>query len=346
MKLWQIGLASLTLLVNCGAVASTEFDRDEEFLSLESEIESILEDQGIDEGDYNLDLTFEAEFPVKSASPALEKITPSSSPSKQITLKAPVKETPFAEESLGIQLDRSVVEEEAALTTLSPTFGLVQEEAAKSLQAIEVNFRQVFAGSPLIYLVLLGLSICSVCIWLYSMLTVRSKDFLPPSMIKEIRAKLMSNQYDEALDLCVKKNHFFCKMLASGILTRKYGLSAMIDSMKAEGKRSTISFWQRIGILSEIAVIAPMIGLLGTVMGMFYAFYDLNRSLESVSLLFDGLGISVGTTVGGLIVAILAMILHSTAKYRLVKVMASVENEVQTFAALIDTRTPNYLERG
>jgi biopolymer transport protein ExbB len=177
------------------------------------------------------------------------------------------------------------------------------------------------------------------------MLTVRSIEFLPKKLIQDLRTKLVSNQFNEALDLCVKERHFFCKMLASGILARKHGLNMMVDTMKSEGKRSTIAFWQRIGILNEIAIIAPLLGLLGTVMGMFYAFYDLNRSVESVSLLFDGLGISVGTTVAGLIVAILAMILHSVAKYRLVKILANVENEAQTFASLIDTKAPAYLER-
>jgi biopolymer transport protein ExbB/TolQ len=75
---------------------------------------------------------------------------------------------------------------------------------------------------------------------------------------------------------------------------------------------------------------------------MFYAFYDINRSIESISTLFDGLGVSVGTTVAGLIVAILALMLHSFAKYRLVKVLATVENEAQSLATLIDDRTVEY----
>jgi len=82
-----------------------------------------------------------------------------------------------------------------------------------------------------------------------------------------------------------------------------------------------------------------MLGLLGTVLGMFYAFYDINRSIESVSTLFDGLGISVGTTVAGLIVAIVALILQSLAKFRIVKALATVENEAQSMATLIDDRT-------
>jgi biopolymer transport protein ExbB len=85
-------------------------------------------------------------------------------------------------------------------------------------------------------------------------------------------------------------------------------------------------------------MVAPMLGLLGTVIGMFYAFYDVNRSIESINSLFDGLGIAVGTTVVGLIVAILAMIFATTLKYRLVKTLSHVENEALTLSALIQTK--------
>ena len=66
---------------------------------------------------------------------------------------------------------------------------------------------------------------------------------------------------------------------------------------------------------------------------MFYAFYNLNRSLEGISILFDGLGISVGTTLAGLVVAILAMVLCTLLKYRLTKSLTAVENEALSHAA-------------
>ena len=79
-----------------------------------------------------------------------------------------------------------------------------------------------------------------------------------------------------------------------------------------------------------------MLGLLGTVLGMFYAFYDLNRSFESVANLFDGFGIAVGTTVAGIIVAILAMVLHSIAKFRLVQCLSRVESEATSLVRFFD----------
>jgi len=317
------------VLVTLGSIQAFS-NEDEEFFALDSEIEALLEEDDLDE---YTGLEEESLHEVNISSPIQNSVQ---------SIEVQENEA----ESIGIEVDRIVAEEETMIEEHPKNpIEVIKQETAQSVQAIEINLKQVFSGSPIIYTLLFFLSIISMCIWLYSMLTIRSVEFLPPSLVKDLRTKLISNQFDDALDLCVKQKHFFCKMLASGILARKHGLNVMIDTMKAEGKRSTISFWQRIGILNEVAIIAPMLGLLGTVMGMFYAFYDLNRSIESVSLLFDGLGISVGTTVAGLIVAILAMILHSLAKYRLVKILANVENEAQTFAALIDTRSPNYLEK-
>jgi len=312
---------------------------EDEFLALDREIEALLEDDvlGDDLAEDQLD-----EIALKSdlCSPLYE-----SPPLNVSTKPAAVPVNESSKESIAVQVDRAIAQTEKMVVGMSNPLELAKEETAKSVKTIEINLKEVFSGAPIIYTILFLLSSVALCVWLYSMMTIRPVEFLPPKLVKEIRAKLLNNQFDEALDLCVKEKHFFCKMLASGILARKHGLNVMIDTMKAEGKRTTVSFWQRIGILNEIAIIAPMLGLLGTVLGMFYAFYDLNRSMESVSLLFDGLGISVGTTVAGLVVAILAMMLYAVAKYRLVRILANVETEAQTFATLIDACDTNYVEK-
>lgn len=203
---------------------------------------------------------------------------------------------------------------------------------------IMIDLGQVFSGSPTIYTILLVLSVGSFCIWLYSLLNLRTKELLPRESLKNLREKLMNREYNNALALCQQNKTILFQMLASGIAARLHGQNVMLDTMKSEGKRASASLWQKIALLNDVAIIAPMLGLLGTVLGMFYAFYDLNRSMESISALFDGLGISVGTTLCGLIVAILAMIFHSMTKYRLVRQLTLVENEAVYLANLIDTK--------
>ncbi len=248
-----------------------------------------------------------------------------------------LEKTPVASTETALKEEELV--QEAPATYNVREVSMVEKQPAAKSDAISVDLEQAFSGAPIIYSLLLAMSVFSVCIWLYSILSMSSSAKIPHFLLKNVQNKLNSNNFDEALTLCQENKSLFCKMVTTGILSRRHGLPVMIETMKAEGKRSTISSWQKLGLLNDIAVIAPMLGLLGTVLGMFYAFYDLNRSIESISSLFDGLGVSVGTTVAGLIVAILALILHSTAKYRLVKMLARVENEAQSVAMLIDDRT-------
>lgn len=203
------------------------------------------------------------------------------------------------------------------------------------MESVNIDLTQVFSAAPWIYTILALLSMCTVMIALYTLLTARSSKILPKNPQGAIGRLLQSQDYEKALTLCDENPSLFSKMVAAGITSRPLGNQGILDAMKAAGKRGSAPFWQKIALLNDIAVLAPMLGLLGTVTGMFYAFYDLNRSMESLSTLFDGLGISVGTTVAGLIVAILAMLSYTFLKFRLIRSMTSVENEAMQLAGTL-----------
>lgn len=236
------------------------------------------------------------------------------------------------------------LEEDAHLDTSSKevdevSFTQMQEPISDfPSKMMVIDFKQAFSGAPLIYMLLFGMSTFALCLWFYCLSSLRNSTKVSPSLVDTLRSQVTLHNFDEALGICKQEKTLFCHLVATGIHSRRYGFPVMVEIMKAEGKRATATFWQRINLLNDIAIIAPMLGLLGTVFGMFYAFYDVNRSIESVSMLFDGLGVSVGTTVVGLIVAILALILHSSAKYRLVKTLVLVESETHQIASLIDAQ--------
>lgn len=204
-----------------------------------------------------------------------------------------------------------------------------------SLSPQIIDLKTAFQSAPIIYSLLACMSVASLGLWLYSLITFRAKDIMPESFRSELKTLLEASQYEEAFKLCGAQENVLSSLIKTGLNTRNLGPQVMIDAMKSEGKRASTSFWQRLSLLNDIVIIAPMLGLLGTVIGMFYAFYDVNRSIESINALFDGLGIAVGTTVMGLIVAILAMIFHTTLKYRVVKTLSLVESEALHLSALI-----------
>lgn len=195
---------------------------------------------------------------------------------------------------------------------------------------------KVFQGSPIIYTTLLIMSVLSFVIWLYSLLTLRMNDMMPEEFIRKVRGDILEKRYEAALTTCKQDNNFAANIIACGLASRKHGPQLIMESMQAEGKRNGAFLWQRISLLNDVAVIAPMLGLLGTVLGMFYAFYDTSRTPETITSIFDGLGIAVGTTVAGLIVAIVAMIFYTSLKFRIVRLLSTVENEVLSLSRTIE----------
>lgn len=220
--------------------------------------------------------------------------------------------------------------------------GTIEETAASSVNS-EAYFDiiKVFQSCPIIYSLLLLLSIISLSIWLYSMITLKISSMMPKEFINRLNELLNSGKYDDALTVCKNEPNYTSSIIRAGIAARKHGSQVMIEAMNSEGKRSGLALWQRISLLNEIAVIAPMLGLLGTVVGLFFAFYDSTKNAETIASIFDGLGIAVGTTVVGLIVSILAMLFYTTLKFRVVNLLNIIEYETLALATQVEMNPSN-----
>lgn len=190
-----------------------------------------------------------------------------------------------------------------------------------------LNLGKVFESCPIIYTILIGLSVGASVLWIYSIFTLRLKDMMPEDFTHNLRQQISEQHFEEALEFCERENNFASSIIASGLSARNHGSQVVMDTIQAEGQRAGNKIWQRIGLLNDIAVIAPMFGLLGTVLGLFFAFYDTSNTTDNLTTIFDGLGIAIGTTVMGLIVAIMAMVFYTTLKYRVVNLLNQVENE-------------------
>jgi biopolymer transport protein ExbB len=205
-----------------------------------------------------------------------------------------------------------------------------------SVDMSTLDLGKVFQGSPAIYTTLIILSVLSFIIWLYSLLTLRASDMVPEEFLRQVREEIMDQRFEAALATCREDNNYSASIIACGLAARKHGPQLVMDAMQAEGRRTAAALWQRISLLNDVVVIAPMLGLLGTVLGMFFAFYDTNRTAETITSIFDGLGIAVGTTVAGLIVAIISMIFYTTLKFRVTRLISAVENEVLSIGNIME----------
>lgn len=213
--------------------------------------------------------------------------------------------------------------------------------SAQEAGASTLDLAKVFQGSPIIYSVLLCLSIFSFILWLYSVITLRQGDMLPTDFVAQLRQQLAEGRVEAALQTCRQDDNFSSSIIASGLAARHHGSQVMLGALQGEGRRRGATLWQRIALLNDVAIVAPMLGLLGTVLGMFFAFYDTSRTDESLTVIFDGLGIAIGTTVAGLVVAILAMLFFATLKFRVITLLNTIENEALDLLNMVEVREEN-----
>ncbi|HPN72971.1 MAG TPA: MotA/TolQ/ExbB proton channel family protein [Candidatus Omnitrophota bacterium] len=109
------------------------------------------------------------------------------------------------------------------------------------------------------------------------------------------------------------------------------------EAIEDEGKREIDGLWRKLGYLADIAAIAPMVGLLGTVLGMIQAFNVIAFQAGSVKpvLLASGISKAMVTTAGGLIIAVPAMIFYSYFRGIVETVSARLENISTEFYHLV-----------
>jgi biopolymer transport protein ExbB len=107
------------------------------------------------------------------------------------------------------------------------------------------------------------------------------------------------------------------------------------EAMESEGERGAAALWQKISYLNNVGVIAPLLGLLGTVWGMIGAFGAIALSdTESRGLLMAyNVAQAMVTTAAGLMLAIPAMVAYFYFRGRVVKIIALVEAQA---AELVD----------
>lgn len=205
------------------------------------------------------------------------------------------------------------------------------------------SFGVLFATSPIINGLILGLSIVAVALFGYFMLTIHSKTMVPPAFIDEVTKLVLAGNYPEAASFCRANPHIFAASIIQRCVENAgKSQSIIMDMLDGEGRRRADIVWNRISYLADVANIAPMLGLLGTVVGMLQAFYSINYTALSASsnALTRAIGGAMATTFFGLIVAILAQLFYTLVKSRVTRSLAEAEQVVHSIADYIKRDTP------
>lgn len=205
-------------------------------------------------------------------------------------------------------------------------------QVAQSVSTHDMTFREIFAkGGNLMY-VLAALSVVGLALVIYLFATLRREQVVPSRFVVALQTLLREGRIVEAKSACHSNTSPIAAVMevALDYVSRSDGRpdsSVLREVIEGEGSRQATQFQNQTQYLNDIAVIAPMIGLLGTVWGMLQAFnvVALDMARAKPLELAGGVSLSLITTCGGLFVAIPAMAAYFFFRNRASKLTAELE---------------------
>ncbi|MCP3918268.1 MAG: MotA/TolQ/ExbB proton channel family protein [bacterium] len=176
-------------------------------------------------------------------------------------------------------------------------------------------------ASGIIGYTIIALSIVALAIIIENFVSLKRDKLAPPEIIDEIQALFDEGQFQEAMELCENEPTYFTRVCGAGIAKIGHSFDTIEKSLEEMGDEESIKLHQKIGWLSLIANVAPMMGLLGTVSGMVKAFNEIASSggQANPADLASGISEALLTTLFGLIVAIPVTASFAFVRNRLVK---------------------------
>ncbi|MFT6715582.1 MAG: biopolymer transport protein ExbB [Saprospiraceae bacterium] len=192
--------------------------------------------------------------------------------------------------------------------------------------------------SWVIILPLLVLSIIAVYIWVERYTAIQKASKLNPDFMSTIKDFVTDGKFDEAKALCSENDTPVSRMLEKGISRLGRPLKDISTSIETVGKLEVSVMEKNLSILATISGAAPMIGFLGTVIGMMSTFHEMAKGgsggvqIESLS---QGIMFAMTTTVVGLVVGIIAYLAYNTLVAKVDKVVHDMEDKSMEFMDLL-----------
>jgi len=202
-------------------------------------------------------------------------------------------------------------------------------------QAISI-WELTLAGGPL----MIPLAICSIIavyIFVERLLTINKANVSSDAFMGKIKELVLKGDINGAKILCSQHDTPVARMIEKGVARIGSPLKNIEASIENVAKIEVFRLEKNLSVMATIAGAAPMIGFLGTVVGMVGAFMAIAQEEGSVSpkLLADGIYTAMVTTVAGLVVGIIAYLGYNFLVTRVSKVVHRMEYSSIEFIDLL-----------
>ncbi|MDE6612748.1 MAG: MotA/TolQ/ExbB proton channel family protein [Muribaculaceae bacterium] len=178
------------------------------------------------------------------------------------------------------------------------------------------------------------------CIYVFveRYMVIKSAEHEDENFMKRIRGYILEGETQSALNLCYATPTPYARLIAKGISRIGRPMNDVLVAIENTGNLEIATLSRGLPWLATTAAGAPMIGFLGTVIGMVQAFYAIAQAGSSATIdsFADGIYAALVTTVAGLIVGIVALFAYNFLVARINKIMNRLEARTMDFMDLLN----------
>ena len=200
------------------------------------------------------------------------------------------------------------------------------ESVEKTLSIIELITSGGTAGM-IIITILFVLLIVATYIYVERLFAIKAASKIDANFMNQIKDHVSNGKIDSAQMLCAQVNSPVSRLISKGITRIGKPLEDINTAIENAGRLEIYSLEKNVSVLATISGAAPMIGFLGTVIGMILSIFEIANSggQIDIKLLADGLYTAMTTTVAGLIVGIIGYIAYNHLVVKTDKVVYQME---------------------
>lgn len=211
------------------------------------------------------------------------------------------------------------------------------EAVEKTISIIELIKSGGKAGQ-IIILVLFVLLIIASYIYFERLFAIKAASKVDTNFMNQIKDHVSSGKINSAQVLCTKVDSPVSRLINKGITRIGKPLEDINSAIENAGRLEVYELEKNVSILATISGAAPMIGFLGTVIGMILSIFEIANAggQIDIKLLADGLYTAMTTTVAGLIVGIIGYIAYNHLVVRTNKVIHQMEANSVEFLDLLN----------
>ena len=211
------------------------------------------------------------------------------------------------------------------------------ESVEKTLSIVELIRSGGMAGQ-IIILLLFALLMIATYIYFERLFAIKAASKMDTNFMNQIKDYISNGKVDSAQVLCAQVNLPVSRLISKGITRIGKPLEDINTAIENAGKLEVYGLEKNVSVLATISGAAPMIGFLGTVIGMILAIFELANAggQIDIELLSNGLYTAMTTTVAGLIVGIIGYIAYNHLVVRTNKVIHLMEANSVEFLDLLN----------